>query len=395
VPPAPTPPPMPKPVYTPPPMPKPFYTPQPAYIPPKPVSMPPSVTPNPTPVGTGYIPSTTPKLVMGGVAFGVLILIIALVGILSNQENVPSVAENNTATATDRAELPATSTLEPTDLPTATNTNLSTATNTDLPTATNTPQPTATITAEIGFTPITQNEDWTPQEQEFDGVTMVLVPAGCFMMGSTTGNSDEAPVHEQCFDTPFWIDTYEVTQAQFAEFGGQKANANSFTGDELPVELITWFEARDYCELRSGRLPTEREWEYAARGPNNLTYPWGNQVDGTRLNFCDENCQYDWRDATVDDGYATTAPVGSYPQGVSWVGAMDMSGNVWEWVSSFYGAYPYDETDESVSDNTSLRVLRGGSWFNNLSNVRSVNRNWYIPTDGDSGVGLRCVRSQE
>jgi len=242
---------------------------------------------------------------------------------------------------------------------------------------------------------ITRNEDWTPQEQEFDGVTMVLVPAGCFMMGSTTGDSDEAPVHEQCFDTPFWIDRYEVTQAQFAEFGGQKANANRFTGDELPVENITWFEARDYCDLRGGRLPTEREWEYAARGPNNLMYPWGNQFDGTRLNFCDENCQYDWRDATVDDGYATTAPVGRYPQGVSWVGAIDMSGNVLEWVSSLYGAYPYDATDESVSDNTSRRVLRGGSWGSDRTDVRSVDRYGLIPTYGFNFVGLRCVRSQE
>ena len=229
---------------------------------------------------------------------------------------------------------------------------------------------------------IAQNSDWIPQERDFDGVTMVLVPAGCFMMGSTTGSSDETPVHEQCFDTPFWIDTYEVTQAQFAEFGGQKANANRLTGDELPVERITWFEARDYCELRGGRLPTEREWEYAARGPNNLTYPWGND-------FVADNVVY------RENSNSRTAPVGSRPNGASWVGAMDMSGNVREWVSSLYGAYPYNATDESVSDNSNARVLRGGSWGDDLAGVRSVFRYGNIPAFRYFLVGLRCVRSQE
>jgi len=254
-------------------------------------------------------------------------------------------------------------------------------------------------------TPVANNADWTPQERDFDGVTMVLVPAGCFMMGSTDAQIDvaysafatqygessdgrsyfeaESPQHEQCFDQPFWIDTYEVTQAQFAEFGGQKANANNFTGNELPVESITWFEARDYCQnQRSGRLPTEREWEYAARGPNNLTYPWGND-------FVADNVVY------RENSNSRTAPVGSRPNGASWVGAMDMSGNVREWVSSLYGAYPYNATDESVSDNSNARVLRGGSWGDDLAGVRSVFRYGNIPAFRYFLVGLRCVRSQE
>jgi len=282
-------------------------------------------------------------------------------------------------------------------------------------TPTNTPQPTATLSPEqVALTPVTRNEDWTPIEREFDGVTMVLVPAGCFMMGSTnaqieeayqayveqfaesTAVPDESPQHEQCFDQPFWIDKYEVSQAQFEQFGGQKANANAFTGDNLPVEQITWFEARDYCENnRGGRLPTEHEWEYVARGPNNLIYPWGNEFDGTRLNFCDENCEYDWRDATADDGYANTAPVGSYLGGASWVGAMDMSGNVWEWVSSLSADYPYTPDNESVNDNNSARVLRGGSWDGSGVFVRSAYRFWLFPTGEYVVKGFRCVRPQD
>ncbi|HRF94205.1 MAG TPA: formylglycine-generating enzyme family protein, partial [Aggregatilineales bacterium] len=107
---------------------------------------------------------------------------------------------------------------------------------------------------------VTRNQDWIWQEQEFDGVVMVLVPPGCFMMGSTE-HSSQQPVHEQCFDTSFWIDKYEVTQYEFDQFNGKKAELNFFSGGARPVEIITWFEARDYCALRGGRLPTEREWE--------------------------------------------------------------------------------------------------------------------------------------
>jgi len=119
-----------------------------------------------------------------------------------------------------------------------------------------------------------------------------------------------------------------------------------------------------------------------ARGPNNLVYPWGND-------FVAANVVYG------SNSNNRTAPVGSRAGGVSWVGALDMSGNVREWVSSVYGAYPYDENDESVSDNTNSRVLRGGSWNFNLTDVRSGDRYRDIPTYRSDFVGLRCVRSQE
>jgi len=238
---------------------------------------------------------------------------------------------------------------------------------------------------ELGFVPITRNEDWTPIEQEFDGVVMVLVPAGCFMMGSDDGDSDEQPVHQQCFDEPFWIDKYEVTQAQFAQLGGRKAGANYFTGDNLPVERINWFEARDYCvNNRGGRLPTEREWEYAARGPNNLIYPWGNT-------FVADNVFYSLNSSRQ------IAPVGSHIDGVSWVGAMDMSGNVWEWTSSLLEPYEYDGDDgrecDTGSDIYVLRILRGGAWNGNINNVRTSARNWNSPNYVNSINGFRCTRS--
>lgn len=259
----------------------------------------------------------------------------------------------------------------------------------------------ATQTREVNTNPvITSNADWTPIEREFDGVTMVLVPAGCFDMGSTQYNNEQ-PVHEQCFDQPFWIDKYEVTQAQFRRLGGTQANPSGFSGDEFPVERITWFEARDFCELRDSRLPTEAEWEYAARGPDNLIYPWGNEWDGTLVNHCDMDCAVEnlgYMGTNDTDGYGFTAPVGSYPAGVSWVGALDMSGNVWEWTSSLYEAYPYDAEDGHEADTGSRtdvrRVLRSGAWGNyDTGLLRAPFRSWYGPGYWYYDNGFRCARS--
>jgi iron(II)-dependent oxidoreductase len=256
---------------------------------------------------------------------------------------------------------------------------------TDAPTDTPTPRPTHTPVPtlspeQLALTPVTRNAAWTPVERDFDGVTMVLVPAGCFMMGSN--NDNEKPVHEQCFEAPFWIDKYEVTQGQFSRLGGSKVIPNYFTGDNRPVENITWFGARDFCELRGMRLPTEAEWEYAARGPDGLVYPWGNE-------FVAENVVYG------GNSNNQTASVGSRPGGVSWVGALDMSGNVWERVSSLYQDYPYSDDDESNIDTSSSRGLRGGSWGNNdTGRLRAAARYGHNnPGSVGNSVGFRCARS--
>jgi formylglycine-generating enzyme required for sulfatase activity len=221
---------------------------------------------------------------------------------------------------------------------------------------------------------VSSNDEWTPVGQSFDGVTMALVPAGCFMMGSEDGYDDETPVHEQCFDEPFWIDVYEVTNAQYG-------SAGRFSGDNHPRENVNWFDAAAHCENRGARLPTEAEWEYAARGPDNLQYPWGNDF---RADFA-----YGWR---------RTANVGSKPRGASWVGALDMSGNVKEWVSSIHSPYPHSATDgreaDSSSDSNSLRVLRGGSWVNaDTRFLRAANRSSYNPNVTSDLLGFRCARS--
>ncbi|TVR19435.1 MAG: hypothetical protein EA396_12540, partial [Anaerolineaceae bacterium] len=169
---------------------------------------------------------------------------------------------------------------------------------------------------DAGHTPITRNDDWTPVERDFDGITMVQVPAGCFMMGY------DGEGGEQCFDEPFWIDKYPVTNRQYGSSG-------FWSGDDLPRESVNWFDARDFCEARGGRLPTEAEWEYSARGPDGWIYPWGNEFFANNV---------------VNSG-GRTADVGSRPGGVSWVGALDMSGNVWEWTSSLFEPYPYDADD--------------------------------------------------
>lgn len=241
-----------------------------------------------------------------------------------------------------------------------------------------------------GTSYIKHNADWTPVVQNFDGVAMVLVPPGCFMMGSVDGSNIEQPVHEQCFVEPFWIDLTEVTQADFERLGGVKAQENYFDGDRRPVEQITWFEARDFCALRGARLPTEAEWEYAARGPDGWTYPWGDTLGET---YADLN-----RAVWNRDDHLGTEIVGSRPSGASWVGALDMSGNVWEWTSSLYRDYPYDAADGREADTgaqTSVyRVVRGGSWnFSNSYILRATYRNYNRPDFAPFFYGFRCVRS--
>ena len=300
--------------------------------------------------------------------------------------------------------------VQPTDIPpTATATVEPSAT--PVPSATPTPSPTPTeIPLPIGFAPVTSNADWTPVIEEKNGVPMALVPAGCFMMGSTEEEAGaafalcnatredcqyewfeaELPRHEVCFDEPFWIDVYEVSNAQYGSW-------TTYGPGDLPRENVTWFDAQEHCEGRGARLPTEAEWEYAARGPDGLVFPWGNDFDGGLLNFCDINCPFvDWADTDIDDGYEYTAPIGSYPGGVSWVGAYDLSGNAWEWVNDWYDAGYYTVspgTNPQGLDDGEYRSARGGGWYYETYFVRAAYRDWIIPDLEYYRVGFRCALS--
>jgi formylglycine-generating enzyme required for sulfatase activity len=266
---------------------------------------------------------------------------------------------------------------------------------------------------------VESNDDWQPYVQAFDDVEMVLIPAGCFLMGSTDDQLDaarvlceaaygecisewfahEQPAHEICFDEPFWIDRYEVTNAQFAALGGvAEFDAEGAVGED-PRNLVNWYEAQAFCKLRGARLPSEAEWEYAARGPDSLMYPWGSEFEAAHANYCDQNCDWVWRDESHDDGYPYTAPVGSYAGGVSWVGAYDMAGNVAEWTRSRYDPevfpYPYDARDgreQAGDDESDSYVQRGSTYGGGGSTLRAARRTPDVAYIKAPDLGIRCMR---
>lgn len=253
-----------------------------------------------------------------------------------------------------------------------------------------------------------------------DGMTMVYVPAGSFAMG--TSEKDVAALLEACAmcdeawlrtEQPqhlvqlseFWIDQTEVSNAQYArcvQGGGCPALGPEYQQDvrlndpQQPVVGVSWSAAAAYCSWVGARLPTEAEWEYAARGPGGHSYPWGNAFDGARLNFCDANCLEELPDLRFNDGYPYSAPVGSYPGGASWVGAVDMAGNVWEWTGDRYdaGYYSYSPQKDPTGPLTgAFHVLKGGAYYNDNFWARPAARagNNVDPNAGDVGIGFRCV----
>ena len=253
--------------------------------------------------------------------------------------------------------------------------------------------------------------------RETDDMVMVYVPGGEFQMGSNDSDSfdNESPEHTVYLNS-YWIDKYEVNSTQFSEFLnetlnqnnenliyiGSQTNINIVGGQALPdsgfenhpINYVTWEGAAAYCEWSGGRLPTEAEWEKAARGIDSWVYPWGNSFSGTNLNFCDANCSQEWKDSSVNDGYAETAPVGNFPGGSSPYGAEDMSGNVWEWVSDWYDAdyyysSPYKSPDGPTSGDT--HIVRGGSYLNYDLYLRTTNRFNTTNINKRVDFGFRCV----
>jgi formylglycine-generating enzyme required for sulfatase activity len=225
-----------------------------------------------------------------------------------------------------------------------------------------------------------------------DGAEIVYVPAGIFQMGSVEGDPDtrraEVPQHPVTLEA-YWIDKHEVTNARYercvedgvCEKPSIVEIAPNFKGDDQPAVGVSWEDAETYCGWAQARLPTEAEWEYAARGPDGHIYPWGNEPpDDTLLNY--------------DGNVGHTTEVGSYPSGASWVGALDMAGNASEWVNGWY-APGYDAASPAENptgpDTVERKVLRGGSWFDYYMAARGAARFNLTPDIGETWFGFRCV----
>jgi formylglycine-generating enzyme required for sulfatase activity len=236
---------------------------------------------------------------------------------------------------------------------------------------------------------------------------MIRVPAGIFLMGSNDGPEDERPQHKVNLDE-FFIDRNQVTNSQFAQFlnavgpqgtGGEKyydiddndarihKRGNKWMADagheNRPVVEASWLGARAYCASAGKRLPTEAEWEKAARGTDARKYPWGNeQPDGSRAHF--------------NSGWNDFRDVGSLFKGASPYGALDMVGNGWEWVSSAYKPYPYDPSDgrEDLTQDQ-VRGTRGGGQDSKADELTVTQRGRHVsrnPRGGHHNIGFRCAR---
>jgi len=245
---------------------------------------------------------------------------------------------------------------------------------------------------------------------------MVLVPAGEFAMGSDRGRGDEQPVHTVYLDA-YYIGKFEVTNAQYVVFLNAIGRNTNSQGNRLvdlrdpdaqiefseetfalksadladrPVVEVSWYGAKAYCEWVRLRLPTEAEWEKAARGTDGRTYPWGEEIDRARANYGKEGCCR----GDDSDGYFWSAPIGSYPDGASPYGAFDMAGNVWEFVMDWYGEDYYARSsarNPPGPDDGLFRVLRGGSMGSDPHRLRTTDRSGLPPAGTYVIIGFRCA----
>jgi serine/threonine-protein kinase len=220
-------------------------------------------------------------------------------------------------------------------------------------------------------------------------MTLLCVPAGVFSMGADEGEYDEKPMHSVYLDA-FWVDRTEVTNAMFMQYAsatGASAGGSGQADPDHPVVEVNWAEAAAYCQWSKRQLPSEAQWEKAARGADERIYPWGNQdPDCTLVNSYDHN--------SSRECVGGVNPVGSYPAGASPYGAVDMAGNVAEWVadgyqSDYYGISP--QSNPPGPENASARVLRGGCWNNDWNFLRTSIRKESDPNSRLSTVGFRCV----
>ena len=236
----------------------------------------------------------------------------------------------------------------------------------------------------IGANPQGHEEYWRVR----DGAMVVRVPAGEFLMGSTTnrGQDDERP-QRKVHVSEFLIDKTEVTWRQFREFvaaTGGSIEREPIWGspDKYPASFILWDEAKAYCEWVGGRLPTEAEWEKAARGSDGRAYPWGDRWDARHCN-------------SISGGMHQPESVGSYPGCVSPYGVLDMPGSVWEWCADRYAEDAYEGgpgRDPAGPDSGRLKVKRGGAWMSQPTWLRAAYRGKGSPTSRNADHGFRCAQ---
>jgi iron(II)-dependent oxidoreductase len=239
---------------------------------------------------------------------------------------------------------------------------------------------------------------------------MVLVSAGYFVMGSNNGPDDEKPEH-RVFVKSFLIDALPVSNADFAKFlnaRGLKSHLGEFCYDDddrdarihqqnslwqadrgyatHPVNEVSWVGARDYCAWLNKRLPTEAEWEKAARGTDGRMYPWG-------------NLKPDRNRALYGAAYNSSAPVDAFPEGASPYGVLDLSGNQWEWVASAYRPYPYSADDGREHQTPGpIRSTRGGGHDSSEDELTTTQRGRNLsrnPKAGHHNIGFRCASSSK
>ncbi len=366
------------------------------------------------------------RLILGGILLLALILLITVFVFREPMQRLageqPPTISETAVFLTSEALATAMIAANPSSTATAVPTETSTVTPipTETPTVTPTPEPTDTPTITPTATPGKPVDSFIREE---DGMAMNYVPGGTFMMGSEDDDfiaaPDEKPQHEVVID-PFYLDQFEVSVAQYAAFLNRigtykeacaendcllprfEAGFTSYLLEEdqgdgslfyipltgfadYPINHVSWFGANTYCEAMGARLPTEAEWEFAARGEDSLTYPWGNEAPDETLAVFNSS------------SYDNLKPVDALPDGQSPYGIYAMAGSLWEWVNDWYDEDYYTESPRSnpAGPETGLmKVIRGGAWPNNnlADRIRSANRSNFTADFISATVGFRCAR---